>query len=231
MRNPVPTESNASSASRISDCTFSEHGPNSLSKLGVLCRLGGVGGNIGNGIVISSLSGWISKASRRSKVNFVGLGSDLTDFFCLVPVGSFGDGRGFSRGDPGGEEILLSLFGFDRIDECPGDSPGLRSRGSRRGDPCPAACCSQLHKELLEECGVSGKGGRCVILCKSLLLRMTIIGCGTFFVDDFDIQPLLLRRLRLSTFKDGLGFPGPSVTFKFAFSSLSQKRSSSECRL
>jgi hypothetical protein len=82
----------------------------------VLFRFGGVGGIMGIGMVISSLSGWISSASRRSKVNFVGLGRDLTDLFFLTSVGNLGDGRGFSNGDPGGGDILLSLTVFDRID-------------------------------------------------------------------------------------------------------------------
>lgn len=83
----------------------------------MLLRLGGVGGSIGIGVAISSLLGWISSASRRSKVNFVGLGRDLIDLlFFLVSVGSRGEGRGFSNGDPGGGDILLSVCVFDRND-------------------------------------------------------------------------------------------------------------------
>jgi hypothetical protein len=51
-------------------------------------------------------------APNRSKVNLLGLGSFFTDSF-LFPVaggvmGSWGDGLGFSKGDPGGDDILLS---------------------------------------------------------------------------------------------------------------------------
>lgn len=160
-RKAVPAESNASSASRISCCTLSERSSESLSTVGVLFRLGGVGGIIGIGVAMSSLSGWISRASSRSNVNFVGLGSDLTDFF-LASVGRRGDGRGFSNGEPGGGDTLLAPYVFERIDPWPGEYPGLPLCGRCRGDAKPA-CCSQLHKELFEECGVSGRGGRCVI--------------------------------------------------------------------
>lgn len=58
-----------------------------------------------------------------------------------------------------------------------------------------------------------------------------IIGCGIFFVAGFDIHDLLFRRLRPSAFRGGLGLSLPSVNLELAFSSLSQKRSSSEpCR-
>ena len=187
---------------------------------------------MGMGVAISSLLGWRSNASSRSKVNIVGLGRDLTDLFLvLASVGNLGEGRGFSNGEPGGGEILLSWCAFDRIEPRPGDGPGLAPRGRRRGEAYPATCCSQLHKELLEECGVSGRGGRCVIRWRSSLLLTMIIGWGIFFVEPFDIHGLPLRRFRSSVLRDGLGLPLPSVTFKLAFSSLSQKRSSSEfCR-
>jgi hypothetical protein len=208
---------------------FAKSRSKSLSRFDVLLCLGGI---IGIGFVIASLSGGISRASSRSNVNFVGLGSDLVDLlFLLISVGNRGDGRGFSSGDPGGDDTLLSMCVFDRIGPCPSDSPGLARPGRRRGDAWPVVCCSQLHKELLEECGVSGRGGRFVIRCKSSLSLTTMIGCGILFVDPFDSHSLLLCRLKPSTLSEGVGLPLPSVNFRLASSSLSQKRCSSEfCR-
>lgn len=117
VRPPVPQASQASWASCCTSCwTFSGRFSGFLPRVGLLFRLGGVGGLIGSRVAISSLSGRISRASRRSKVSFVGLGRDLTDLFFLVSVGSRGEGRGFSNGEPGGGDILLSLCVFERID-------------------------------------------------------------------------------------------------------------------
>lgn len=142
----LPTVQDASSISLISCCTFPKCPSGACSGLGMLTRLGGVGGvggvggMRGMGMVICSLSGWISSASSRSKVNLVGLGRDFTDCFFLISVGRRGEGRGFSSGEPGGGDILLSLTVFDLIiDARTGVSPGLPFRGSRRGDENPAA--------------------------------------------------------------------------------------------
>lgn len=80
-----------------------------LFRLGVGVGVGVVGTEIRLGSVILSLSGCIPSASNRSKVSLVGLGRLLTDSFLIVPgvMGSRGDGRGFSNGDPGGGDILL----------------------------------------------------------------------------------------------------------------------------
>lgn len=103
--------------------------------VGVLIRLrvgdvdidvgvGGDGADILLGSVSLSLSGRVSNASTGSKVNLLAQGSFLTNSF-LFPVaggviGSWGDGLGFSKGDPGGDDILLSTHrscSFDDLAE------------------------------------------------------------------------------------------------------------------
>lgn len=75
--------------------------------------VGGVGADVLLGSVFLPLSGCVSNASIISKVNFLGQDCCGIGSFLLPEaggvIGSWGDGLGFSKGDPGGDDILLSV--------------------------------------------------------------------------------------------------------------------------